>query len=83
VARPLVETKFFAPRSRQSLVQRTRLVKRLERGADARLTLISAPAGFGKTTLLAGWLEANASANRAIAWLSLEPADNDPTTFWA
>ena len=81
MARPLVDTKFFAPRSHMPLVSRERLEERLQRGADAKLILISAPAGFGKTTLLAGWVEANRSAGRATAWLSLEPTDDDATTF--
>jgi LuxR family maltose regulon positive regulatory protein len=82
VALPLVDTKFFAPRSNRPLVSRERLEERLHRDADAKLTLISAPAGFGKTTLLAEWVAANAPAGRATAWLSLDPTDNDATTFW-
>jgi LuxR family maltose regulon positive regulatory protein len=66
-------------------VPRPRLSERLDRGAESTLTLVSAPAGFGKTTLLAewlaGWLAAPAGA-RAAAWLSLDPSDNHPPTFW-
>src|SRR3979411_3115218 len=55
---PLLETKLYIPRSRRGLVPRPRLSERLNRGVEAKLTLVSAPAGFGKTTLLAEWLGA-------------------------
>ena len=55
---PLLETKLFVPRPRRGLVPRPRLSERLDRGAASKLTLVSAPAGFGKTTLLAEWLAA-------------------------
>jgi len=83
VVRPLVDTKFYAPPPRSSLVTRSRLADRLEGGAGGRLTLVSAPAGFGKTTLLADWASAAASAGQSVAWLSLDPQDNAATTFWA
>ena len=57
-AGPLLETKFYVPKLRRGLVARPRLSERLSRGAESKLTLISAPAGFGKTTLLAEWLAA-------------------------
>ena len=82
---PLLQTKFFVPRSRRGLVPRPRLTERLDRGAASTLMLVSAPAGFGKTTLLAEWLAAgSASPNyeRVAAWLSLDQGDNDPATFW-
>src|ERR1700716_4147023 len=53
---PLLETKLYVPKWRRGLVPRRRLSDRLNRGAEAKLTLVSAPAGFGKTTLLAEWL---------------------------
>ena len=53
---PLLQTKLFVPRSRRGLVPRPRLTERLDRGAASKLMLVSAPAGFGKTTLLAEWL---------------------------
>ena len=56
MAGPLLETKLHVPRWRRSLVARPRLSERLSRGAESALTLVSAPAGFGKTTLLAEWL---------------------------
>ena len=82
LANPLVETKLYLPRLRRSLVARPRLSGRLLRGSDARLTLISAPAGFGKTTLLTAWLAAAATDNRSVAWLSLDHGDRQPATFW-
>jgi LuxR family maltose regulon positive regulatory protein len=82
VAHPLLETKFHVPRRRRSLVTRSRLIERLI-GADSVLTLVSAPAGFGKTTLLTEWLAAAPAAGRAAAWLSLDQRDNDAALFWA
>ncbi|MFN8079263.1 MAG: LuxR C-terminal-related transcriptional regulator [Kineosporiaceae bacterium] len=92
---PLVATKLFVPRLRSTLVDRPRLTARLEDGAAARLTLVSAPAGFGKTTALAAWLArdraaerttghaaAHDPARRGVAWVSLEPDDAQPATFW-
>ena len=81
-AAPLLGTKFYAPRWRAGLVSRARLVERLDRGTASRLTLVSAPAGFGKTTLLAEWLASAAAGDRAVAWLSLGEADNQPGIFW-
>ncbi len=56
MAGPLLETKLHVPRRRRGLVARSRLTERLSRGTESALTLVSAPAGFGKTTLLADWL---------------------------
>jgi LuxR family maltose regulon positive regulatory protein len=67
-------------------VPRLRLCERLDRGTASKLTLVSAPAGFGKTTLLTEWLAASPAApgnERLAAWLSLDRADNDPASFWA
>ena len=58
MAGPLLETKLHVPRWRRNLVARRSLSERLSRGAESALTLVSAPAGFGKTTLLAEWLAA-------------------------
>ena len=58
-ASPLLETKLYTPRWLTGLVSRPRLIERLDQGTERKLTLISAPAGFGKTTLLAEWLAAN------------------------
>jgi LuxR family maltose regulon positive regulatory protein len=83
MAYPLVETKLHVPASRRNLVARRRLLARLARAADARLTLVSAPAGFGKTTLVTEWLGAVAEDGVAVAWLSLDERDNDPALFWS
>ena len=82
----LLETKLYVPRSRRDLVLRPRLSERLDRGTAAKLVLVSAPAGFGKTTLLTEWLAARPAAladERLAAWLSLDRGDNDPASFWA
>jgi LuxR family maltose regulon positive regulatory protein len=80
---PLLETKLYVPRPRRGLVARSRLIERLSRGAQSKLTLISAPAGFGKTTLLAEWLAAAPAGERSVAWLSLDHGDNEAASFWA
>jgi LuxR family maltose regulon positive regulatory protein len=59
------------------------LIEQLDRGAGSKFTLVSAPPGFGKTTLLADWLAAVPADRRSVAWLSLDPSDNDPATFWS
>ena len=79
---PLLETKLYAPRRRPGLVARPQLTDQLLRGAESKLTLISAPAGFGKTTLLAEWLATPLAGEGPIAWLSLDQADNQPAVFW-
>jgi LuxR family maltose regulon positive regulatory protein len=81
MASPLVETKLYAPKPRRGLVSRPRLSGRLSRGSASRLTLISAPAGFGKTTLLAEWL-ATTRTESSAAWLSLDESDSRPASFW-
>ncbi|MCH8229499.1 MAG: helix-turn-helix transcriptional regulator, partial [Chloroflexi bacterium] len=82
-AGPLLETKFYIPRWRPGLVSRPRLIERLDQGTERKLTLVSAPAGFGKTTLLAEWLAATEASERSAAWVSLDQSDNDPALFWA
>ena len=82
MASPLLETKLHIPRGRRGLVARPRLSDRLSQGAESAVTLVSAPAGFGKTTLLAEWLAAPAAGGRSVAWLSLDQRDNDPALFW-
>ncbi len=82
----LLETKLYVPRSRRGLVLRARLSERLDRGTASKLVLVSAPAGFGKTTLLTEWLAARPATpadERSAAWLSLDRGDNDPASFWA
>jgi LuxR family transcriptional regulator, maltose regulon positive regulatory protein len=80
---PLLETKLHVPRGRPSLVKRPRLIECLSRGAESALTLVSAPAGFGKTTLLTEWLAGAPADGRSAAWLSLDQRDNDPALFWS
>src|SRR5512136_2429744 len=76
-----VSTKLHLPPLRADAVLRMRLLERLETGAreGRTLTLISAPAGFGKTTLISAWLQ---HGLRQSAWLSLDTSDNDPIRFW-
>jgi LuxR family maltose regulon positive regulatory protein len=75
---PILATKLYVPPPQPRVVHRPRLIERLNEGLHRRLTLISAPAGFGKTTLLGEWL---AGCERPAAWLSLDEADSDPTRF--
>jgi LuxR family maltose regulon positive regulatory protein len=82
MARPMIATKLYVPKLRRGLVTRPRLLERLRRGEESRLTLVSAPAGFGKTTLLAEWLSETPGEDRSVAWLSLDHSDNDPSSFW-
>ena len=82
---PLIETKLFRPSPRQGMVARPRLQERLDRSLGAKLMLVSAPAGFGKSTMLVEWLaaaESRAGSTVRGAWLSLDAADNDPARFW-
>jgi LuxR family maltose regulon positive regulatory protein len=74
-----LESKLHMPVNRGPLVPRPRLAALLGDGTTVTLTLVSAPAGFGKTTLLA---DALAAAGRPVAWLSLDRDDNDPARFW-
>ena len=80
---PLLETKLYSPKWRPGLVSRPRLVERLDQGIGRKLTLVSAPAGFGKTTLLAEWLAAGLPSKQVAGWVSLDQSDNDPALFWA
>ena len=75
---PILSTKLYIPLPRPNVVLRPRLIERLNEGLDRKLTLISAPAGFGKTTLVSEWV---AACDRPVAWLSLDEGDNDPTRF--
>jgi LuxR family maltose regulon positive regulatory protein len=76
---PLLTTKLYIPPVRSELVPRPRLLERLNEGLHRKLTLVSAPAGYGKTTLLSEW----AAGCEKVAWLSLDEHDNDPARFWA
>jgi LuxR family maltose regulon positive regulatory protein len=74
----LLSTKFYVPPARPNGVSRPRLIERLNEGLHRKLTLISAPAGFGKSTLVSEWITGR---ERPVAWLSLDEGDNDPTRF--
>src|SRR5579864_3185461 len=76
----LLVTKFTIPPLRSALLQRSHLLMVLDQSRSFPLTLLSASAGFGKTTLLSAWAS---QSTGQIAWLSLDEQDNDPTRFWA
>ena len=78
---PILATKLYTPPPRPEVVPRPRLTARLDECLDRRLTLLCAPAGFGKTTLLGEWLAGR--GGRPAAWLSLDEGDNDPARFLA
>src|SRR5438034_2139169 len=74
----VLTTKLYIPPPPPKVVQRPRLIERLNEGLHRKLTLISAPAGFGKTTLVSEWV---AGCDRQVAWLSLDEEDSDPARF--
>ena len=75
----LLATKLHLPRPRPGFVPRPRLTERLDEGLAQGLVLVCAPAGYGKTALLADWLQ---RGRPPVAWLSLDVGDNDPARFW-
>ena len=75
---PVLATKLYKPPARPKVVPRPHLINSLNEGLRRKLTLIAAPAGFGKTTLVSEWI---AGCDRHVAWLSLDDGDNDPTRF--
>ena len=77
---PILATKLYIPRLRPNVVLRPRLLEQLNEGLHGKLTLIAAPAGFGKTTLVSEWV---ALIERPTAWLSLDEGENDPARFLA
>ncbi|MBE9109068.1 LuxR family transcriptional regulator [Nodosilinea sp. LEGE 07298] len=79
VATPLLLTKLHQPSSRSHLVRRDRILQTLQQGLGSRLILVSAPAGFGKTTALGEWAQ---QTQQPVGWLALDERDNDPTRFW-
>ena len=78
----LLATKFFVPVASHALIARPRLFSLLEEGRQCPLTLVSAPAGFGKTTLLSAWVHTLPARESRVAWVSLDEQDNDPVRFW-
>src|SRR5437868_8040039 len=80
---PILATKLYLPRLRPNVVSRPRLLQRLNEGLHRKLTLIAAPAGFGKTTLVSEWVEGIERPKARTAWLSLDEGDNDPARFMA
>ncbi len=77
---PILTTKLYLPTPCPNLVPRPRLIKLLNSGLSRKVTLVSAPAGFGKSTLLGEWVRQGNFPNK-VAWLSLDEGDNDPTRF--
>src|SRR6516162_1164632 len=75
----LIATKLRVPRTRRGLVPRPRLADWLTEALAGELTVVCAPAGFGKTALLAEWAQ---RSGQPVAWLSLDADDNDPVRFW-
>jgi LuxR family maltose regulon positive regulatory protein len=80
---PLLETKLYVPRSQSGLVSRPRLIEALGQGTAQKLTIVVAPAGFGKTTLVSAWLGARSDTHTAASWVSLDASENEPATFWS
>src|SRR2546421_9148340 len=78
----LLTTKFFIPSPSHTLVPRPRLTAQLSASLHRKLTLVSAPSGFGKTTLLSTWVQSLPSGKQHVTWVSLDEGDNDPLRFW-
>jgi len=74
----ILSTKLYYPASQTNWVRRGRLINKLNECFHARLTIVSAPAGFGKTTLLSEWIE---QSKYPVGWVSLDAGDNDPKRF--
>src|SRR5260370_36443604 len=78
----LVATTFFVPVAPAKLISRPRLTALLAKSQQYPLTLPAAPAGFGKTTLLAAWAQSLPASHTHVAWVSLDEEDNEPRLFW-
>ena len=76
---PLAEAKLVAPRLRRGMVRRPRIDRALDAGSDMRVSLVVAPAGYGKTTAVRNWSEGTAAA---LAWVTLDGFDNDLVRLW-
>ena len=81
LASPLVLTKLRVPAARPRRIPRARLLEPLRPEHGASLILVCAPAGYGKTTLLAAWAESLLAGGTAVAWVALDPGDDDPIPF--
>jgi LuxR family maltose regulon positive regulatory protein len=77
---PILATKLYVPPPQPNVILRPRLIDQLNEGLQRKLTLVSASAGFGKTTLVSEWVT---GCGRPAAWLSLDDGDSDPTRFLA
>jgi LuxR family maltose regulon positive regulatory protein len=78
----LVATKLAVPSTRADHVARARLIEQVGTGVRGPLTLLAAPAGYGKTTLITAWHDTPEARHVPLAWVSLDPGDNDPVLFW-
>ncbi len=78
MTQPILSTKLYYPSLQTSWVKRERLIDKLNECFSAKLTIVSAPAGFGKTTLLSEWIE---QSKHKVGWVSLDSGDNDPKRF--
>ena len=74
----ILTTKLYVPPLQPSLVRRPHLIKKLNSGQEGKLTLVSAPAGFGKSTLISSWIH---QLDQPAAWISLDHGDNNPSRF--
>src|SRR3954452_8453581 len=78
----LLATKFYLPVASSPVISRPRLTGLLDESFKHSLTLVSAPAGFGKTTLLMAWIQSQPASTRRLCWVSLDEEDNEPQLFW-
>jgi len=76
----ILSTKLYPPLPTEGSVYRQRLIERIQTGINGRVTIISAPPGFGKTTLLSAWIADK--QNKKVAWYSLDEDDNEPGRFF-
>src|SRR5690348_2597763 len=79
----LLATKFYVPVAPGTLISRPRLNALLDKSLTHSFTLVSAPAGFGKTTLLSCWAQALQAHDPRLCWISLDEEDNEPRLFWS
>ena len=82
IQKQLLATKFFVPVTSGTLISRPRLIALLDKALRHPFTLVSAPAGFGKTTFLSTWAHSLQAPHARLCWISLDEQDNDPRLFW-